>query len=58
MSFRDIILYSYNTLIVEELYNALLLKEKMKHRVGSEAQGNDLVVHGSYERGSSKSNFD
>lgn len=33
MTFRDIILYSYDTLTIDEVYDALLSKKKMKHFV-------------------------
>lgn len=45
MSFRKTILYSRNTLIVDEVCDAMFLKEKMKLLVfGSDAHGEDFVV--------------
>lgn len=56
MHFRDIILYSRDTLIIYEVYDALYSKEKMKHLVvDSEAHGEGFVVcerkTGSHRRG-------
>lgn len=57
MSFRDMILCSQDILTFKEVYDALVLKEKMKHLVGFEAHGEGLIVYGDYESGISKSNF-
>lgn len=44
-AFRDMILYSRDTLTIDEVYNALFSKEKIKHLVnGSETQGDSLIV--------------
>lgn len=46
-TFRDIILYNHDTFTIDEVYDALLSKKKMKHlvdRVESQAEG--LVVRG------------
>ena len=46
-TFRDTILYSRDTLTLDEVYDALFSKEKMKHLVNrSDAQGEGLVVRG------------
>ena len=46
-TFRDTILYSRDTLNLNEAYEALFSKEKMKQLiVGPEAQGGILFVHG------------
>ena len=48
-NFRDTFLYSHDTLTVNEVYNALHAKEKMKQMVSSEAASSDgegLVVRG------------
>ena len=46
-TFRDTILYSRDTLTLDEVYDALFSKEKMKQLVvGSEAQGEGLFVRG------------
>lgn len=56
--FRDMILYSRNTLTIEDIYDALFIKEKKKHLVGSEARdGESIVVNGHHGKGSLKSNF-
>ena len=47
LNFRDIILYSRETLTLDEVYDALFSKEKMKHLVvRPEAQAKGLVVQG------------
>ena len=47
VTFRDTILYSRDTLTLDEVSDALLSKEKMKQLVvGSEAQAEGLVVRG------------
>ena len=47
MTFRDTILYSRDTLTLDEVSDALYFKEKMKQLVvGFEAQGEGLVVRG------------
>lgn len=44
-TFRDIILYSLDTLTIDDDYDALLPKEKIKHLVvGTESQAEGLVV--------------
>ena len=44
-NFRDTILYSCNTLTLDEVYDALFTKKKMMHLVvGSKAQVEDLMV--------------
>ena len=46
-TFRDTILYSRDTLTLDEVYDALFSKEKMKQLVvGSNAQRKGLVVRG------------
>ena len=46
-TFRDTILYSHDTLTLNEVYEALFSKETMKQLiVGPEAQGDSLLVHG------------
>lgn len=46
-TFRDTILYSCDTLTLDEVFDALFSKEKMKQLVsGYEAQGEGLFVHG------------
>ena len=64
-TFRDIIFYSRDTLNLEEVYDALFSKEKMKQLVvGSETQAEGLVIRGRTQernysgdgRGRSKSN--
>ena len=45
VTFRDTILYSHDTLTLEEVFDALFSREKMKSLiVGSEAQTEGLVV--------------
>ena len=45
LNFRDNILYSHETLTLDEVYDAFFSKEKMKHlMVRSEAQAKGLVV--------------
>ena len=45
MNFRDTILYSCDTLTLDEVYDVLFTKKKMMHLVvGSEAQVKDLIV--------------
>lgn len=45
VTFRDTILYSRDTLTIDEVYDALYSNEKIKHLVvGSEAHGEGLVV--------------
>ncbi|KAE8688972.1 hypothetical protein F3Y22_tig00110945pilonHSYRG00013 [Hibiscus syriacus] len=67
LSFIDIILYSRETLVLEEVYNVLHSFDKMKHLVFSfEPQAEGLVVHGStssdrgrkYERSSGSKGMD
>lgn len=43
MSFKDTILYNLDYLTIEEVYDALISKEKMKHIVGSEVHGYGLL---------------
>ncbi|KAF3641257.1 glutathione peroxidase family protein [Capsicum annuum] len=44
-TFRDKVLYSRDTLTIDEVYDALFFKQKMKHPVnGSETQGDSLIV--------------
>lgn len=57
MSFRDPILYSRDTITIEEVHNGPFSKEKIKHLIEFDAQGEGLIVHSGYERGRSKSNF-
>ena len=46
-NFRDTILYSHDTLTLNEVYEALFSKEKMKQLiVGPEAHGDSMFVHG------------
>ena len=46
-TFRDTILYSRDTRTLEEVFDALFFKEKMKQlMVGSEAQVEGLVIQG------------
>lgn len=46
-TFRDTVLYSRDTLTIDEVYDALFSKEKMKHLVnGSETQGDSLIIRG------------
>ncbi|GJU84034.1 retrotransposon protein, putative, ty1-copia subclass [Tanacetum coccineum] len=48
-NFRDTILYSRDTLTLEEVYEALHAKEKMKYMVsseGSSSQAEGLIIHG------------
>ena len=46
-TFKDTILYSRDTLTLNEVYEAMFSKEKMKQLiVGLEAQGDSLFVHG------------
>ena len=48
-NFRDTILYSRDTLELDEVYEALHAKEKMKHMVsseGSSSQAEGLIVRG------------
>ena len=46
-TFRDTILYNHDTLILNEVYEALFSNEKMKQLfVGPEAQGDSLFVSG------------
>ena len=46
-TFRDTILYSRDTLTLNEVYEALFSKEKMKQLiVGPEAHGNSMFVRG------------
>lgn len=58
-SFRDTILYSRDTLTIEDAYDALFSKEKMKHLVGAttSSDGDALVSHGDRRRGRPKVNF-
>ena len=45
-TFRDTILYNRDTLTLNEVYEALFSKEKLKQLiVGPEAQGDSLFVH-------------
>lgn len=53
-SFRDTILYGRDTLTIEEVYDALFSKEKMKHLVFEARDGEGLVAHGGSRRGKSK----
>ena len=47
VTFRDMILYSHDTLTLNEVYEALFFKEKIKQLiVGHEAQGDGLFVRG------------
>ena len=47
-TFRDTILYSRDTLTLNEVYESLFSKEKMKQLfLGPEAQGDSLFVRGS-----------
>ena len=47
MTFRDTILYSCDTLTLNEVYEAMFSKEKMKQLiVRLEAHGDCLFVHG------------
>ena len=47
VTFRDTILYSRDTLTLNEVYEALFSKEKMKQLIaGLEAQGDTLFVGG------------
>ena len=47
VTFRDAILYSRDTLTLNEVYKALFYEEKMKQLiVGPEAQGDSLFVRG------------
>ena len=47
MTFRDTILYCHDTLTINEVYEALFSKEKMKQLIiGLEAQGDSLFVRG------------
>ena len=47
VTFRDTILYSHDTLTINEVYEALFSKEKMKKLiVGLEAHGDSLFVCG------------
>ncbi|PHT75387.1 G-type lectin S-receptor-like serine/threonine-protein kinase [Capsicum annuum] len=51
MTFRNTILYSRDTLMIDEVYDALFSNEKMKHLVnGSETQEDDLIVRGGRTR--------
>ncbi|KAF3643363.1 hypothetical protein FXO38_20632 [Capsicum annuum] len=44
-TFRDIILYNCDNLTIDEVYDALFSKEKMKHLMnGSETQGYGLII--------------
>ena len=46
-TFRDTILYSRDTLTLNEVYKSLLSKKKMKQLiVGPEVHGDSLFVHG------------
>ena len=46
-TFRDTILYSCDTLTLNEVYETLFSKEKMKQLiVGPEAHGNSMFVRG------------
>ncbi|KAF3665063.1 Beta-glucosidase 13 [Capsicum annuum] len=46
-TFRDIILYSHDTRSINEVYDVLFSKKKIKHLVnGSETQGDGLIVRG------------
>ena len=46
-TFRDMILYSRDTLTLNKVYGAQFFKEKMKQLiVGPEAQGDSMFVHG------------
>lgn len=50
--FRDTILYSRDTLTIENVYDALHSKEKMKHLVGATSRdGKALVSQGDRRRG-------
>ncbi|CAA3028658.1 Hypothetical predicted protein [Olea europaea subsp. europaea] len=55
-SFHDTILYSRDTLTIEEVYDALFSKEKMELLVGDPtSRGRDiLIAHGDRWRGRSK----
>ena len=45
-TFRDTILYSYESLTVDEVYDSLTSYDKMKHLVvGFDFQGEDLIFH-------------
>ncbi|CAI9765006.1 unnamed protein product [Fraxinus pennsylvanica] len=56
-SLRDTILYSHDTFTIEEVYDALYSKEKMKHLVSEAIDGKGLVDRGGSRRGRSKSKF-
>lgn len=57
MPFRDRILYSCNTLTVEEVYDALYSKEKIKHLIVSVVHGDRLITDGGHAKGKSKFNL-
>lgn len=54
---RDTILYSHNNLTIEEVYDTLYSKEKMKHLIASECHGDGFIVDDDHVRDKSKSNF-
>lgn len=56
-SFRDRILYSRDTFTIQEVYDNLFSKEKMKHMVSEARDGEGHVVHGGSGRSRSKSKF-
>ncbi|KAF3680130.1 hypothetical protein FXO38_02446 [Capsicum annuum] len=50
-TFRDTILFSCDTLTIDEVYDTLFSKEKMKHLVnGFETQGDGLIIRGERTR--------
>lgn len=58
MSFEDTILFGCVTLTIDNIYDTLFLKEKMKQFVfRSEAWTESLVVRGGYKSGKSKPNY-
>lgn len=47
MTFRDTSFYSYDTLIIDKVYDTLISKEKMKHLViGLKSHAEGLVIRG------------
>lgn len=55
-SFRDTILYNRETLTVENVYDALFSKEKIKHLVGATSRDEKILVfHGDDGRADRKS---
>lgn len=44
MSFINTILYSRDTLTIENIYDAIFSKEKMKHPVRTKPHGDGLIV--------------